>query len=113
MSAQQRCKHNLLTYNVHKSYETVVKRWPIILTSIIDNIYRVNHSLSVAQSDSPAHENALSEEKIEEGKGLIEQISKLKYEMGRDRPLECVLAAQSRSSAHYMQTNTRGRRGYG
>ncbi|KAI0729122.1 hypothetical protein C8Q72DRAFT_830244 [Fomitopsis betulina] len=67
------------------SYETVVKRWPIILTSIIDNIYRVNHALSVAQSE---HEDALIEEKIEEGRGLIEQISKLKYEMGRDRPLE-------------------------
>lgn len=66
-----------------------MKRWPIILTSIIDNIYRVNHALSVAQSE---HEDALIEEKIEEGKGLIEQISKLKYEMGRDRPLECVSA---------------------
>ena len=79
-----------LTCNFFASYETVVKRWPVILTSIIDNIYRVNHDLSVAQSERAAHEDALAEEKIEEGKGLIEKISKLKYDMGRDRPLECV-----------------------
>ncbi|KZT69424.1 DUF89 domain-containing protein [Daedalea quercina L-15889] len=73
------------------SYETVVKRWPIILTGIIDNIYRVNHVLSVSHSEEAANEETLSaQEKIEEGKNLIEQISKLKYEMGRDRPLETI-----------------------
>ncbi|EPS95492.1 hypothetical protein FOMPIDRAFT_1132343 [Fomitopsis schrenkii] len=71
-----------------EGYETVVKRWPIILTSTIDNIYRVNHQLCVAQSEEHTDESVLAAAKVEEGKGLIEQISKLKYDMGRDRPLE-------------------------
>ncbi|TFY78242.1 hypothetical protein EWM64_g5774 [Hericium alpestre] len=63
------------------SYETVVKRWPVILTGIIDSVYNLNHELSVQSGEQAA-------EKIEEGKGLIEKISKLKYQMGRDHPLE-------------------------
>lgn len=80
-----------LTCDVRTSYETVVKRWPIILTSTIDNIYRVNHQLCVAQSEEHTDESVLAAAKVEEGKGLIEQISKLKYDMGRDRPLEWVV----------------------
>ena len=64
-------------------YETVVKRWPIILTNVIDFIHRVNHDLTMDR-------DASSEEKIQEGKQIIEKISKLKYEMARDRALECV-----------------------
>jgi len=69
------------------SYETVVKRWPIILTGIIDTIYRLNHDLGIAhEAGETVSENA--RERIEEGKEIIEKISKLKYEMARDRPLE-------------------------
>ncbi|KAI0072176.1 DUF89 domain-containing protein [Panus rudis PR-1116 ss-1] len=72
------------------SYETVLKRWPIILTGIIDTIYRTDHDLGVSLHDIDANsdEASLIKEKIEEGKGIIEKISKLKYEMARDRPLD-------------------------
>jgi damage-control phosphatase, subfamily III len=74
------------------SYETVVKRWPIILTGIIDTIYRLDHEIGVSLPTLPAggEEASLSEQRISEGKAIIERISKLKYEMARDRPLECV-----------------------
>lgn len=74
------------------SYETVLKRWPIILTGIIDHLHKANHNLSIkAQSESKEGSSRSSlEEKTAEGTAIIHQISKLKYEMARDRPLECV-----------------------
>ena len=71
------------------SYETVVVRWPVILTNIIDTIYRVDHelSLTLACDDGDANAPEISE-KIEEGKSIIEKIGKVKYEMARDRPLQ-------------------------
>lgn len=80
------------------SYETVVKRWPVILTGIIDTIYRTNHDLSLSSDPDMSKLGDVSavdqetRERIEEGKRLIEKLSKLKYEMGRDRPLECVVS---------------------
>ncbi|EMD35051.1 hypothetical protein CERSUDRAFT_116552 [Gelatoporia subvermispora B] len=72
------------------SYTTVLKRWPIILTSVIDNIYRFNHDLdaSIPSLESGSEDLKLIEERISEGKAIIEKISKLKYEMARDRALE-------------------------
>jgi len=56
----------------------------VILTSIIDHLYRVGHKLATQPNDlSPT----VAEERIEGGKSIIEKISKLKYEMGRDKPL--------------------------
>lgn len=57
----------------------------MILTTIIDHLYRVGHELATQPNDdlSPA----TTEARIEAGKSVIEKISKLKYEMGRDRPL--------------------------
>ncbi|EIM84187.1 DUF89 domain-containing protein [Stereum hirsutum FP-91666 SS1] len=78
------------------SYQTVVKRWPVILTGIIDTIYRTNHDLSLSSDPDMSKLGDVSavdqetRERIEEGKRLIEKLSKLKYEMGRDRPLEAV-----------------------
>ena len=59
----------------------MVHRWPIILTKLIDHIHNVNHELTISHAD---------EQRIEEGKVIIGKISKLKYEMARDRALECV-----------------------
>ncbi|OCH91307.1 DUF89 domain-containing protein [Obba rivulosa] len=74
------------------AYTTVLKRWPVILTSVIDNIYRSNHELGTSSaSDTGREENYLIEERISEGKAIIEKISKLKYEMGRDRVLEPIV----------------------
>jgi len=61
----------------------VVKRWPVILTSVIDSVYSVNHELTYL-SDKAA--------KLEEGKALIATISRLKYDMARDRALEPIPA---------------------
>ncbi|ELU38693.1 DUF89 domain-containing protein [Rhizoctonia solani AG-1 IA] len=58
------------------SYATVVKRWPVIITNIIDTVYR---AVDAEGNSSP--------EKVAEGKALISQLSKLKYDMSHDRPL--------------------------
>lgn len=72
---------NLSTYH---SYETLIKRWPVILTSIIDNLYRLGHDLATQPHDlSPT----VAEERIAAAKAILEKVSKLKYEMGRDKPL--------------------------
>ena len=56
----------------------------MILTTIIDHLYRVGHELAIQPNDlSPT----VAEERIEAGKSVIEKISKIKYEMGRDKPL--------------------------
>lgn len=67
-----------------------MKRWPVILTGIIDTIYRVDHeiSLSLAATGDNGAQITKAEQKIAEGKTIIEKISKLKYDMARDRALE-------------------------
>ena len=56
----------------------------MILTTIIDHLYRVGHELAIQPNDLSL---AVAEERIEAGKSVIEKISKIKYEMGRDKPL--------------------------
>ena len=71
-------------------YETVVKRWPIILTGIIDTIYRLDHetSISLASLAAGSEDAQIAEAKISEGKAIIEKVSQLKYDMARNRQLE-------------------------
>ncbi|KAF9074499.1 hypothetical protein BDP27DRAFT_1317209 [Rhodocollybia butyracea] len=64
------------------SYETVVKRWPVILASIVDQLHRENHELHIQGQAS------LHEDRITEGKAIIEKVSKLKYDMARDHVME-------------------------
>lgn len=83
----------------------MVKRWPIILTGIIDTIYRIDHELSVslpAAGGTDKAEVPQAEEKLAEGKLIIEKISKLKYDMARDRLLECVIQS---TDIHYKHTD--------
>ncbi|KAH7152772.1 hypothetical protein EDB81DRAFT_789661 [Dactylonectria macrodidyma] len=54
--------------------DSVRKRWPVILTGAIDDVYR-----SVSAATEP--------EKQAEGKKIIEQLATLKYEMEHDRKL--------------------------
>ncbi|KAI9768473.1 MAG: hypothetical protein M1840_004883 [Geoglossum simile] len=56
------------------AYVTVRDRWPVILTSAIDDIHRVTS----ASKDI---------EQAEEGKRIIESLAKLKYELQHDRQL--------------------------
>ncbi|KAF4932177.1 Protein-glutamate O-methyltransferase [Colletotrichum fructicola] len=53
---------------------TARERWPVIITQAIDDLYR-----SVAATDD--------KEKQEEGKKIVEQIARLKYEVQHDRAL--------------------------
>ncbi|KAL5510965.1 hypothetical protein ACEPAG_3684 [Sanghuangporus baumii] len=71
-------------------HETVLKRWPIILTKLIDHIHRVNHELTMAATRSSTEGSVEPnwETRVEEGKAIIEKVSKLKYEMARDRALQ-------------------------
>ena len=56
----------------------------MILTSVIDNLHRLGHDLATQPHGlSPT----VAEERIAAAKVIIEKISKLKYEMGRDKPL--------------------------
>ncbi|PVF95112.1 DUF89 domain-containing protein [Serendipita vermifera] len=68
------------------SFDTVVRRWPIILTSIINDV--------LAQQDrlrSDLKEKGLSNEAIsstlEEGTDIIRKISRIKAEMSKDYPM--------------------------
>ncbi|CDO75454.1 hypothetical protein BN946_scf184823.g8 [Trametes cinnabarina] len=69
-------------------FETVIKRWPVILTGIIDNIYCRNHDLGVSLPSKTEAEKALIEETIEEGKKIISKVGEVKYDMARDRALQ-------------------------
>ncbi|KIY46469.1 DUF89 domain-containing protein [Fistulina hepatica ATCC 64428] len=68
------------------SYETVLKRWPIILTSVIDRVNRDSNNLHAKLGSDPAGDTII-QARIAEGKKIIEHISKLKYEMARDREM--------------------------
>ncbi|KAL1846857.1 hypothetical protein VTK73DRAFT_205 [Phialemonium thermophilum] len=56
------------------AYPTARERWPIIITGAIDDTYR-----SVSQCDDA--------EKRDEGKKIVEEIARLKYEVQHDRAL--------------------------
>ena len=68
----------------------MLKRWPVILTGIIDNIYCLNHDLGVSLPSKTPGEAADIEARIEEGKKIISKVGEIKYDMARDRPLTSV-----------------------
>jgi hypothetical protein len=59
---------------------------------VLDHLHNLNHDLSVQaqQLDKESSPEGASQlrEKITEATGIIEHISKVKYEMGRDKELE-------------------------
>ncbi|BGP57978.1 hypothetical protein JCM8202_001932 [Rhodotorula sphaerocarpa] len=61
------------------AYESTVKRWPVILTGIVDELASLNGSNSAGTEDE--------RERLAEGKQLIQDISGLIYEMRHDRVL--------------------------
>ncbi|KAG1801027.1 uncharacterized protein HD556DRAFT_1230072 [Suillus plorans] len=72
-------------------YDTVVKRWPIILTNIIDHVHRLLHDMTLEIQqvrDSDASKAEELSKKITEGQEIISEISRLKYRMARDHDLE-------------------------
>lgn len=66
------------------AYQSVAQRWPTIITSSIDALYQASYALSYSSRRSEAVA------KTEEAKAIIERLSKLKHDMGRDRALETI-----------------------
>ncbi|KIL65759.1 hypothetical protein M378DRAFT_161764 [Amanita muscaria Koide BX008] len=66
------------------SYETVVRRWPVIVTSIVDHLHSACNDLSL-NKDGRRIDSI--EAQYLEGKQIIARLSELKYHMGRDHPL--------------------------
>ncbi|KAG6370737.1 hypothetical protein JVT61DRAFT_11124 [Boletus reticuloceps] len=88
------CVQSLSLSDDCRSYDTVLKRWPVIITSIIDHVHRLIHDMTMeakrlaeSSEDTLEHVKAL-EDKIEEGKEIISKASRLKYRMARDQELE-------------------------
>lgn len=67
-----------------------MKRWPIILTKIIDQIHRENHEITMRGMKATDGAESTWEAQADEGKSIIEKVSRLKYEMARDRELQYV-----------------------
>jgi hypothetical protein len=61
---------------------------------VLDHLHNLNHDLAVQAQQLDKESNpegaAQLREKITEATGIIENISKVKYEMGRDKELESV-----------------------
>ncbi|KIJ60473.1 hypothetical protein HYDPIDRAFT_98765 [Hydnomerulius pinastri MD-312] len=75
-------------------YDTVVKRWPIIITNLIDHVHRLMHDMTIKSQQLTESEGSESDgakelqQKVEEGKKIIAKASRLKYRMARDQELE-------------------------
>ena len=67
------------------AFKSVSQRWPTIITSAIDALYQASYALSYSS------ERNIAEEKIQESKELVEKLSKLKHDMGRDKGLEKII----------------------
>ncbi|PWN22259.1 DUF89-domain-containing protein [Microstroma glucosiphilum] len=63
------------------AYESTAKRWPTILTQAIDGLYQAASALSSSSSAQDVRA------KVDESKSIIEKLSKLKHDIGRDHPL--------------------------
>lgn len=67
----------------------MLRRWPIIITRVIDEINQQCHDLSLEIKRGVGHKDVL-DAKIKEALTIVNEISKLKYEMARDRPIKSV-----------------------
>lgn len=77
------------SHSTFDSYETVLKRWPIIITNMIDHVHRLMHDVTMESREltQSSGKDAL-DTKVEEGKYIISKASRLKYRMARDQELE-------------------------
>ena len=73
-----------------RSYETVVKRWPVILTNVIDHLHQKCHDFAMEVQREPSADKQELDARMQAGKDIIGSISKLKYQMARDHKLEYV-----------------------
>ncbi|KAJ7239980.1 DUF89 domain-containing protein [Mycena haematopus] len=71
------------------SYTTVVHRWPVIITGVIDRIHRLSHDLCLEMNAAQVEaEKESLKLRIDEAKGIIEKASRQAYEMGRNYIME-------------------------
>ncbi|KAI8922081.1 hypothetical protein DFJ77DRAFT_445212 [Powellomyces hirtus] len=71
------------------AYTTVKDRLPVILTKCIDSISRELHAATTTTaSDASSLPPLAQTERATEGKQIIAELSKLVYELQRDRPLQ-------------------------
>jgi len=59
-------------------YETVISRWPAILTQVIDQISRTNRTSSAEMRYDAGTDEQF---KVDEGKAIIEKIKRLIHRM--------------------------------
>ncbi|TCD59952.1 hypothetical protein EIP91_011016 [Steccherinum ochraceum] len=71
------------------SYTTVVSRWPKILTDILNAVLAIDHAatMQIQTLQDGCEEAKALKAKVEEGQGVIGKISKLKEDMGTNKPL--------------------------
>ncbi|KAH9450568.1 hypothetical protein Pst134EB_018099 [Puccinia striiformis f. sp. tritici] len=71
------------------AFESATKRWPKILTQVIDHLVDQNNQLLDQQSDSSSSDSDSDslKTKLAQGKAIISLISGLKYEAARDKEL--------------------------
>ncbi|MBW0518767.1 hypothetical protein O181_058482 [Austropuccinia psidii MF-1] len=74
------------------AYISVTRRWPIILTQVIDKLVVENNSLLDNLSFNPSSldqdQSKILKEKLTQGKFIISQISELKYESARNKEIK-------------------------
>ncbi|KAJ6542625.1 hypothetical protein B0H19DRAFT_1171131 [Mycena capillaripes] len=63
-------------YDPTDPYTTVVHRWPVIITGVIGRMHRLSHEYEIEKESLKL--------RIDEAKSIIEKISRLKDEMGRN-----------------------------
>ncbi|KAI7951089.1 hypothetical protein MJO29_009763 [Puccinia striiformis f. sp. tritici] len=69
------------------AFESATKRWPKILTQVIDHLVDQNNQLLDQQSDPSSSDSDSLKTKLAQGKAIISLISGLKYEAARDKEL--------------------------
>jgi hypothetical protein len=89
-STHQPRVHPYTPSNTHSfAFLSVTKRWPNILTQVIDHLVVQNNHLLDQLSSSSSDSQALKD-KLSQGKAIISLISELKYEAARDKELSSV-----------------------
>jgi len=76
------------------AYTSTVTRWPSILTQAIDGLYQASNALVYSRTDQ--------QEKISESKIIVEKISGLKHDLGRDRPLLPITSSSNEPSTDLL-----------
>jgi hypothetical protein len=67
----------------------VLRRWPTILTGVIDELNQQCHEISLMIKEGSVPRD-VADVRIKEATSIMNEISMLKHEMTRDKPLKSV-----------------------